>query len=97
MKVEIRFSIFLDEESGKKTKIEEEIKNSSNKQVVNLNFHSILSPILSDLKKQQKKQPLSLQSLLESHLTYPRYISFSNPSGSDTPPPHSTKSHSAQL
>lgn len=53
-KVEIRFSIFLDEERGKKTKIEEEIKNSSNKQVVDLNFLSISSPIFVDWKKKKK-------------------------------------------
>lgn len=61
-----------------------------------MNFLSILSPIFVDLKK-KKESAFSTKSLGIIPYIPKVHISFSNPSDSDTPPPHSTKSHSAQL
>lgn len=73
MKVEIRFSIFLDEEKEKKNqRTRRRSKISSNKQFVDLNFLSIFVSHFCWFEK--KKESASLQSLLESYLTYPRYI-----------------------
>lgn len=71
MKVEVRFSIFLQGEKKRPRRRSKTLR--IDKQIVNLNFLSISSPIFVDLKK--KENPLLYKVSWNRTLhRYPRYI-----------------------